>query len=440
MALGLIFGIAGCGGSADNSSQSNASVGAKNPSEQTGQAAQVSQSTEPVTLSLFLESAMSDEDLQRSLYEPLKKKYPYITVNAIKKDKSTTINTLIAAGETPDLYNVWVGGAGDLVQAKVTDDITPLAKKDNIDLSRFQPVIMDTVKEASGNGQMIGLPRFSNTVALYYNKDIFDKFGVPYPKDGMTWDQTIELEKKVTRTDGGIHYLGLGFDGIYRSSFPYSLSPVDPKTNKATINTDAWRKVMQLNRDIYAVPGNLPADSKGFPNGTDHFIQQKDQAMLAAVNILWRIEDAKNGLNWDMAQYPSFPDKMNVGGMVDVHVVGVTNTSKHKDAAIKVADLMTSDDVQLIMARQSAQASTLVNPEMKKQFGAEAPFLKGKNLQAFFKSKSAPAPATSVYLTAARGALTPIYTDFIFGKKDLNTTIREAEDAINKSVEAAAAK
>jgi multiple sugar transport system substrate-binding protein len=425
----IATGLAGCSGEQE-------SGGAQDSS------GQVKENTEPVTLTLFINNAISDADMKIQLLDPLKKKYPYITVQPIQKDaKDNSLSALLAAGTPPDLFNYYVGAVGELIQADLLEDITPLAKKDKIDLARFQPVVLDSIKAASGKGELFGLPRLMNTVSLYYNKDIFDKFGVPYPKDGMTWDQTIDLERKVARSDGGINYLGLEGDSIFRPGFTYSLSWIDPKTNKASINTDTWRKVMELNKAIYSVPGNIPDPPNLNANSLNRFVKTQNLAMLASVNNLAQIGPAgEAGLNWDMAQYPSYPDKMNVGGMVDVHIIGVTKTSKHKDAAMKVVETMTSDESQLAMVRQSAQASPLVNQDLEKQFGADAPLLKGKNLQAFFKSKAAPSPEFSIYFADARAVFTPIYTDYLLGKTDLNTMIRQGEDAINKKVADLSAK
>jgi multiple sugar transport system substrate-binding protein len=431
VASALLLLVAGCAG---NGNSANGQVKDSSTSVSENQQ-KVSENTEPVTLTLFMNNLISDADLQRQLFEPLKKKYPYITVVASMKDKTNTLENLITAGTPPDLFNFYVGAVGDLIDADLVEDMTPLAKKNNIDLSRFQPVILDAVRTTSNKGELFGLPRFSNTYALYYNKDIFDKFGVPYPKDGLTWDQTLEIAKKVTRTDGGIHYLGLSEDSLSRPGSSFSLSVLDPKTNKATIDNDKWRKVMQLSKAIYSIPGNIPDPPKPFPGGVTYFTQNGNLAMLASVNNLRQIEPAsEKGLNWDLAQYPSFPEAMNIGGKVDVHIIGVTKTSKHKDAAMKVVDLMTSDDIQLIMVRESAVASPLINPEMQKQFGAGAAYLKGKNLQAFFKSKPAPVPPFSPYYSQANSAFTPIFNSYVLGNKDLNTTIREAEDAINKKI------
>jgi ABC-type glycerol-3-phosphate transport system substrate-binding protein len=44
-------------------------------------------------------------------------------------------------------------------------------------------------------GKLYALPRKANAYYLYYNKDIFDRFNVPYPsKDKvLTWDEAFEL-------------------------------------------------------------------------------------------------------------------------------------------------------------------------------------------------------------------------------------------------------
>ncbi|MCC2683145.1 MAG: transporter substrate-binding protein [Paenibacillaceae bacterium] len=429
VALSIVLLVSGCG---------NGGTAATGAAKDTGgvEKAAVKENTEPVTLTLFMNNLISDADLERELYEPLKKKYPYITVEATMNGGENKIENLITAGTPPDLFNYYVGAMGNIIKLGLVEDITPMLKKNKIDLSRFQQVMIDSVRAASDKGELYGLPRYSNTVALYYNKDIFDKFGVPYPKDGLNWDQTLEIAKKVSRSDGGVNYYGLSGDSLYRPSFIYSLSPVDPKTNKASINNDHWRKVLELDRNIFSIPGNLPDPISLVNSGVKRFTETRDLAMLASVNNLRQIEPAAaKGFNWDLAQYPFFPDKPNVGGMVDVHVIGVSKTSKHKDAAMKVVELMTSDEVQLIAARQSAAASPLNNKEMQKQFGAEAPYLKGKNVQAFFKSKAAPAPQFSLYLNDAKKVFTPMFTDYVAGKSDLNTFIREAEDAINKKME-----
>ncbi len=49
-------------------------------------------------------------------------------------------------------------------------------------------------------GTQYGIPQWAWTIGVYYNKDVFDKFGVTYPKEGWTWDDFLNKAKATTDT------------------------------------------------------------------------------------------------------------------------------------------------------------------------------------------------------------------------------------------------
>ncbi|MDF1664268.1 MAG: extracellular solute-binding protein, partial [Planctomycetota bacterium] len=49
-------------------------------------------------------------------------------------------------------------------------------------------------------GKLYGVAKDFATLVLYYNKDLFDKWEVPYPKPDWTWDEFLETSKKLTHT------------------------------------------------------------------------------------------------------------------------------------------------------------------------------------------------------------------------------------------------
>lgn len=53
------------------------------------------------------------------------------------------------------------------------------------------------------------VPKDIDTVALWYNKALFDEAGVDYPKDGWTWDDLYETAKKMTKKDGSVYGIGM---------------------------------------------------------------------------------------------------------------------------------------------------------------------------------------------------------------------------------------
>lgn len=59
-------------------------------------------------------------------------------------------------------------------------------------VDEMDPVALDYARQ-QGDGQMYGIPFGKNVYALFYNKKIFDELQVPYPVDGMTWNDVFGL-------------------------------------------------------------------------------------------------------------------------------------------------------------------------------------------------------------------------------------------------------
>ena len=53
-------------------------------------------------------------------------------------------------------------------------------------------------EQVSFDGRQYGVPLSVQVRILFYNKNIFDRFGVPYPQAPLTWREFIEIAKRVT--------------------------------------------------------------------------------------------------------------------------------------------------------------------------------------------------------------------------------------------------
>jgi maltose-binding protein MalE len=54
------------------------------------------------------------------------------------------------------------------------------------------------VQAYSTKGEFLTMPYTVESAVMYYNKDLFDKFGATYPKDGLTWNETMDLARKLS--------------------------------------------------------------------------------------------------------------------------------------------------------------------------------------------------------------------------------------------------
>ncbi|GAA3401926.1 ABC transporter substrate-binding protein [Paenibacillus hodogayensis] len=413
--------LGGCG-KADNQE-----AGAKEPGD--GNKAPAISSA-PVKIRVSLDGTNLDDDFMEQLAGVLQKTHPNITLDYIKPGKGTTLRELIVAGDTPDIVITYNGNMASYNELDLLYDIMPLTKQYGFNLGRFEPYIIEDAKIASTKDELFGIPINLNYHALYYNKDIFDKFGAPYPTDGMAWEQVIDLAKKVTRTDGGAQYRGLDPGSIVWASQPLGIAAIDYKTDKATVNTDSWKKVFELMKSIYAIPGN---ENKSDPK--KGFLTDKTVAMYANLSIINELEKAsQDGLNWDVVQYPSYPEKPNTYGNASVNVMMITKPSKYKEQALQVIEAAVSDELQLASAKQG-RVTPMKDPQFKAAFGAGREVMKGKNVQGIFKSRPVKYPIASKYRSKAEAILSAKFVQFNAGQLDVNTALLQAEEEINKMVE-----
>ncbi|CAG7637229.1 ABC transporter substrate-binding protein [Paenibacillus allorhizosphaerae] len=374
--------------------------------------------TSPVTINVLGNASMTDEAFQMLITDPVSKQYPNITVQRVKGK----LEDFLSSGEVPDLITDWNGAVPNYVNFDLVEDMAPLLKRHNFDLGRFHSVYLDAIRVNADKGELYAIPYYAQLNALFYNKDLFDKFGVAYPRDGMTWEETIELGKRMTRLDNGTQIQGLNYENLTRISFPWSPDIVDKKKERANVNNEMWKKIIDLAKTIDSIPGNSP--NRTFAKG--------EVAMFATVgdqlaSIKKAVEEQLFSVG--VAQYPSYKELPNKYGMADAHYIFVTKGSKNKDAAMKVIETLTSDEVQLMASKLLAKQSPLKNPDIQKAYASE--FLKGVDMQSIFKSQPSPGTAFSRYYLDARSLLDKQYTLVRDSGKDSNSALRDAEETIN---------
>lgn len=429
MLAAIALTSAGCGGGSTAGSTTGGNAA------DTGSKAEAQQAnTDPVKLVLYQRNAnISDEEFKILIAEPVKKKYPYIDIEIVHADKEKTPENLVASGNVPDLVFTNGPGVRAFAELDAAQDLSELIKVNRFDLSRFEPNVIDTIKALNDQGKFLAVPFSINFTALFYNKDIFDKFGVPYPKDGLTWEEVTELAKQLTRKDNGQQYYGLNQAGIALKASQLSLKSYDPGTKKAVLATDGWVRAFSAQQAIAGIPGNTPADNiKTF---------QVDQtlAMSAAKGArIGELEDLYNQgktLNWDMVSFPTFKEAPKTDAEAATHMLMVTSTSKHKDAAFKVLQVVTEDANQAEMNKRG-RLTALKDPKIKENFGASLNSLKGKNIQAVFYNTPAANRYSDKFSEIASAQAVAAMGKVVSGETDINTALRQAEDEANKLIEA----
>lgn len=130
-------------------------------------------------------------------------KHPDVEIKIIDTSADEYNNSvgisLSAAQPDPDV--IWIKDMGSMLAMADKDQLLPIddfIKKDNLDLSVYK----GAAEQLKYKDVSYGLPYRNDWYVLYYNKDLFDKAGVAYPSNDMTWKEYYDLAAKMTSGEG----------------------------------------------------------------------------------------------------------------------------------------------------------------------------------------------------------------------------------------------
>ncbi|MFC3773109.1 ABC transporter substrate-binding protein [Paenibacillus sp. GCM10012303] len=431
--MGTAAMLSACGGGAGSKSEAGeATAGGTEP-------VAPAKPSGPVEINLVT----PDATITPEFLERLAKKFPDYKINRYNQaTKGSTITDLLTNGTPIDI----IGRAAtvfenDVVVHKLQYNMEPLLKQAGVQTTDFEPQLVNYVRSISDGG-MYGIPGGSaiNHV-LFYNKTLFDQFGVAYPKDGMSWEETMQLAAKMTRNEGGKQYYGFaGNTGIMTATNQLSIPLVNTKTQKPTINTDErWRSYFQIIYGNSVLNDALKSNNKAFSGGAKN-LTEGDTAMLLFNANIGIIDKAlqEEKVNWDMVALPSFKEAPKTGSPMNSTLWGLTNQTRNREAAIDVIKYMVSDEVLGDLAKLGYLVPKQTDA-IKRVFATEAKPA-GKNWNAVNYNKFAAFPE----MTVSDAAIAALYSKqievIVKGQTDMNTAFRTIEEEATKIIEENARK
>ncbi|MGG1553394.1 ABC transporter substrate-binding protein [Paenibacillus ferrarius] len=421
--------ITACG---SNSSLTN-TVPTSSPADATDKA-QSNLLDKPVTITI-LNGGGNDVDAMMASYgNALKEKFPNVTFNIKGTSKELPLDKMILSGEKFDIFIRSIGFFFDEVPKNGFQyDMTNLIKSHSVDLNRIEPTLVDSMKNNS-NGQMWGIPFTNSTLVLYYNKEVFDNFGIPYPKDGMTWDDIFDISKNFNKTKDGADYVGLAVSTRHMLKLNnFSMPYVDSKTNQTTFDNEKWKSVFK----IFSVPaqdpgyqafmvkkGNKLADAQDFYDGK-----------AAMLETLVGHSGNKNFLRpefkWDMVSSPTYKENPGIGAQSYPEYLSIPSFAEHKEEAMEIIKYLISNEFQTMLSKKGVM-TVLSNKDIQKVYGEIEN--KGKNVGAPFFNKFAPIMSKSFFDRDVENPPVARINDIAMGKIDINTALRQAKEEADKLI------
>jgi multiple sugar transport system substrate-binding protein len=150
-----------------------------------------------------------------------------VVYEPVPGDYYQKILTDIGAGTPPDVILLDAEMIPAFVEGKYLTDINPFISRlsregaSGTNLDEYFPVLVDIFR--SGRS-LYALPKDTSPIGIFYNKNVFDQLGVPYPpEEGWTMEEFAETVKKLSKdTDGD------GKNDVWGFAFPSWVGVVVP--------------------------------------------------------------------------------------------------------------------------------------------------------------------------------------------------------------------
>lgn len=112
--------------------------------------------------------------------------------------------TLLEAGATggdmPDVFWMHSNEAVKYMSNDILLDITDKVNSSSkLEMDKFPQDLKDMY---TYDGKIYAVPKDMDTIAMWYNKTMFDEAGIDYPTEDWTWDEFYDIAKKLTKDDG----------------------------------------------------------------------------------------------------------------------------------------------------------------------------------------------------------------------------------------------
>jgi multiple sugar transport system substrate-binding protein len=291
----------------------------------------------------------------RTLIDAFEEEEPDIDVQLVeasdRDDLIARLSTSLAGGSPPDLFLMNYRFYGQFAAREVLEPLAPYVEdSDEFEIEDFYAEAVDAFRWQS---ELTCLPQNISSLVLYFNRDLFEKQGVPLPKNGMSWLELLDRAKALTLDKNGnpvrgadpdlpqantapaeIYGLGIEPTIIRFAPFIWSNSGdiVDDQEapTQMTLNNPQAREIIQSVFDLRIKHGVVPTDQEVEAEDDESRFANGRLAMLFQSRRSTPLFRESANFDWDVVSIPVF-DK--AAGILHSDAYCMTKASNNKDAA-----------------------------------------------------------------------------------------------------------
>jgi multiple sugar transport system substrate-binding protein len=325
----------------------------------------------PVPITLTFAHPSVDTAAYEPLVEAFNQVYPHITIELYtvrRSDYDLDMSTIDVAVGSP--YH-----AIELREQGALLNLSPMLECDfAFDSADFYPGVLDAFSDAQG---IWAVPSGVDPLVMYYNKDLFDAAGAPYPQSGWMWDDFLDAALAVNDPDSDIFgYISLPqavdplpFVFQHGGSILDDLHEPTRTTydDPLTIEAVEWYADLVFEHNVVPTPEQVRTAFPGDERGLRGVLQGKAGMWVGALSerggLTWRRRSWS--MEWGVVGLPRDARSLT---LINAEGYLISSHTQHREACWNwVAFLSQQPSYRLVPARRSL----LVADEYEQEVGAE---------------------------------------------------------------------
>lgn len=290
------------------------------------------------------------------------------------------------------------------------------------------------------DGRVYGISSCTVSPIAYYNKDVFDAAGMPYPSadpaEAWTIDEFREVAKKLTTDDVyGCYGLEVVANTMSAQVISNGGKRFSDDFKQSAMNSPEVKEVYEIIRDIRVVDGSAPdattLDSVGMTPA--QMLETGKVAIL--IDGSWALQElAASGMNIGMAPLPSYGKVMTTG---QAHLHSISANSPHQEEAWEFIKFLSGLDYQGSLVSSGLwmpnRASMYEEANVAKWYNEKVHGDSYKHMLTYFKD--AEVDPSALQLTSKCGdILIEESTLYFGGEQDVDTTVEKIEKRTNEAI------
>jgi len=265
----------------------------------------------------------------------------------ITGDYWAKIKTLVASKEEPDIYYMDIFQFPFFATKGVLVPLDDYMAKSGVKKDDFIKTLIGAF--TGPDGKVYGIPKDFNTLALFYNKELFAKAGIPEPNENWTWDDLKNAARRLSDPAKGIYGLGVPADAgrfpifvfqnggrIMKEDFSDTLLD-GPEAAEAARFYTSFRA-----ERIGSIPADVGVDWQGTAFG-----QGKLAMVFEGGWLIPYLREQFPNLQWGATFPPAGPKGR--GNLIFTVAYVISSNSKNPEAAWKTVECLTSEESQKVV-------------------------------------------------------------------------------------------